>query len=371
MLYEWQEKALKAWLKARGGIIVAPTGAGKTTVAVEAIRHFGDQDKILFCVPYKPLLQQHLITLLRQGIAARIYDRDLGVRPGVTLATYAGACRDDFPLDRFALFILDEVHHLYQAEKWGSILEWVKASGRPWMGLTATPDGCAHDVIYHCTIQEAVANGAISGLNLYVVNCGLSHRSLTEVVEIDKRIETLRKRLASVEDEDEEKEILLAIASLHTKRRIIIDRDPVKLEALAQLCSETYRSNGGKVLCFVSNLMSISELIQALRDDGIKAYTYNYVNNNHGIISMWRSTGGVLLAINALDEGLNVPDCKQIIIASCPKMPRRAIQRIGRGLRPGGDLNLYVLQALDEAESVIEVARRMAKAIRFTRFVCS
>jgi superfamily II DNA or RNA helicase len=371
MLYEWQEKALKAWLRARGGIIVAPTGAGKTAVAVEVIRYIGDQSKILFCVPYKPLLQQHLVTLLREGITARIYDRELGVRPGVTLATYASACKDGFPLDRFQLYIFDEAHHLYQAEKWGLILERVKASGKPWLGLTATPDGCAHDVIYHCTIQEAVANGAISGLNLYVVNCGLSHRSLTEVVEIDKRIETLRKKLASVEDEDEEKEILLAIASLHTKRRIIIDRDPVKLKALAQLCSETYRGNGGKVLCFVSNLMSISELIQALRDDGIKAYTYNYVNNNHGIISMWRSTGGVLLAINALDEGLNVPDCKQIIIASCPKTPRRAIQRIGRGLRPGDDLNLYVLQALDEAESVIEVARRMAKAIRFTRFVCS
>lgn len=370
MLYEWQEKALKAWLKAREGVIVAPTGAGKTTVAVEAIKHFGDQSKILFCVPYKPLLQQHLVTLLREGITARIYDRELGVRLGVTLATYAGACRDDFPLDRFALFIFDEVHHLYQAEKWGSILERVKASGKPWMGLTATPDGCAHDVIYHCTMQEAIMNGAISGLNLYVVNCGLSPKTLAEVIELGRRIEILKAKLAKAEN-DEEEEILLAIAKLYNKKRMLMDRDPVKLETLAELCSEVYQNNGGKVLCFVSNLVSISELIQALRDDGIKAYTYNYVNNNHGIISMWRSTGGVLLAINALDEGLNVPDCKQIIIASCPKTPRRAIQRIGRGLRPGGDLNLYVLQALDEAESVIEVARRMAKAIRFTRFVCS
>jgi len=371
MLYEWQEKAFKTWLKTCEGIIVAPTGAGKTAVAVEVIKYVGDDVKVLFCVPYRPLLQQHLISLLRQGITARVYDREIGVRAGVTLTTYASACRDGFPLDRFQLYIFDEAHHLYQAEKWGLILERVKASGKPWMGLTATPDGCAHDVIYHCTIQETIMNGAISGLNLYVVNCGLSPKTLAEVIELERRIEILKAKLAKAENDEEEEEILLAIAKLYNKKRMLIDRDPVKLETLAGLCSEVYRNNGGKVLCFVSNLVSVSELIKTLRDDGITVYTYNYVNNNHAAISLWKSTGGVLLAINALDEGLNIPDCKQIIIASCPKTPRRAIQRIGRGLRPGGDLNLYVLQALDEAESVIEVARRMAKAIRFTRFVCS
>jgi superfamily II DNA or RNA helicase len=375
-MYEWQKKALIAWYKAgRRGVIVAPTGAGKTLVAISVIKDALGQGcrRVLLSVPYIPILRQHHTTLLRYGIPASVYDRDKHVREGVTLATYQTSSKLPVgELEKFQLFVFDEIHHLYSADTWCRLLDYVKADGRMWIGLTATlPPQYSMDVVYRCTVEEACVQGAISSLSLTIVNVTPTRETLTQVSELDKTIESAKIQLGRLEEDDPEyDEVMRRLALLHNKRRMVIDRDRNKTEAMVNTLSRLY-SEYGKVLAFTSNLASVDSILWGLREQGVPSYTYNYQNNSSSSISQWRSRGGVLIAINALDEGLNVPDCKCILISSCPKNPRRAIQRIGRGLRPGLDLSLYILQAIDECESVIEVAKKISKTISYTRFLHS
>jgi len=79
----------------------------------------------------------------------------------------------------------------------------------------------------------------------------------------------------------------------------------------------------------------------------------------------WRLSGGILVAVKALDEGIDVPSCKHIFILSCPKRFRRAVQRIGRGLRPGEKLQLWIIGTVGgETQSAIHVAEQIKKQIQ-------
>ncbi|MDX1607383.1 MAG: DEAD/DEAH box helicase family protein, partial [Candidatus Competibacterales bacterium] len=134
-----QEAALECWREAAGrGLVVLPTGAGKTLVGLLAMAWAGRDSLVV--VPTIDLMQQWY-GLLR----AAFPDRPVGLLGGgyrepeaVTVATYDSAARLAEQLgDRYGLLVFDEVHHL-PAEFYRSIAEFALAPFR--LGLTATPE---------------------------------------------------------------------------------------------------------------------------------------------------------------------------------------------------------------------------------------
>ncbi len=111
---DYQAEALERWWTAGGrGSVVLPTGAGKTLVAFLAIRRVGKGACIV--APTRALVSQWFNQLADAFGADRVgayYGDEKEVR-SLTVTTYHSA----FTLlerwgDRFALLVLDEVHHL-------------------------------------------------------------------------------------------------------------------------------------------------------------------------------------------------------------------------------------------------------------------
>jgi len=133
-----QEEAVNAWWRAgRRGVVVLPTGAGKTFVAVMAMARL--MRSALVITPTIDLLQQWY------GVLRTAFDFEVGmlgggssdVRP-LTVTTYDSAYMHMERLgDRFALLVFDECHHL-PGPTYGLAAEMSIAPFR--LGLTATPE---------------------------------------------------------------------------------------------------------------------------------------------------------------------------------------------------------------------------------------
>src|SRR3984893_1715869 len=136
----YQEEALTRWLaEGSAGVVVLPTGAGKTLVAAMAIHETGLWT--LAIVPTLDLLQQW-----RNALAAtlNVSADDIGIFGGgekevkpITIITYDSAALNPRELERFGLFIFDECHHL-PAPTYRLIAESAFPPLR--LGLSATPE---------------------------------------------------------------------------------------------------------------------------------------------------------------------------------------------------------------------------------------
>ena len=137
-LRPYQSEALEAWRQARGkGVVVLPTGAGKSLLAMNAIYKTGRD--ALIVVPTLDLMAQWI------GDLERVFSMEIGQLGGgihdireVTVATYDSAHLHMEHLGhQFGMLVFDECHHLPSASH-----EWIaKMSIAPFrLGLSATPE---------------------------------------------------------------------------------------------------------------------------------------------------------------------------------------------------------------------------------------
>ncbi len=136
----YQEEAIASWLRHDGrGVVVLPTGAGKTVVALAIATRLGL--RTLVVAPTIELLHQW-----REGLAQRLgYPlEEVGIVGGgkrtvrdLTVITYDSAAMPHRRLDGFGLLVVDEVHHL-PARAYRAIAGKINAPFR--LGLSATPE---------------------------------------------------------------------------------------------------------------------------------------------------------------------------------------------------------------------------------------
>ena len=111
----YQREALRNWLASNGrGVVVLPTGAGKTVVAFMALEQA--PVRTLVVVPTIDLLQQWRAGLVEK---AGVPEEEVGVVGGgerrpraITVMTYDSAAMPRRDLSPYGLLIVDEVHHL-------------------------------------------------------------------------------------------------------------------------------------------------------------------------------------------------------------------------------------------------------------------
>jgi superfamily II DNA or RNA helicase len=134
----FQREAFEAWTKARGrGVVVLPTGAGKTHVAIMAIAD--KKRSALIVAPTLDLVRQWYDLLgVTFGIEIGVVGGgDYDVRP-ITVTTYDSA---HLHMERFGakfgLVVFDECHHL-PSEAYALAARACLAPFR--LGLTATPE---------------------------------------------------------------------------------------------------------------------------------------------------------------------------------------------------------------------------------------
>ena len=144
-LREYQTKAidlLRAEFRAgnRHPLLVLPTGAGKTRVAVEIVRNaISKCGRILWLAHRTELIAQAAARVRAEGVShVSIITADSEADPSAPIqiasiqTIAARATRPDA-----TLVIFDEAHH-YCADQWGGVARHY--TPLPWIGLTATPE---------------------------------------------------------------------------------------------------------------------------------------------------------------------------------------------------------------------------------------
>ncbi|HET9493525.1 MAG TPA: DEAD/DEAH box helicase [Chloroflexia bacterium] len=347
----YQQEAVEAWRAAdHRGVVVLPTGAGKTLVALMAIA--AANTTTLICVPTLDLLAQWRVSLLANTDLA---EDEVGVWGGgdrqlrpVTVVTYDSAAIHGRALQGFGLLVFDEVHHL-PADTYRAIAEGSIATAR--LGLSATPD---RSDMRHGDLDRLVGPTVYERLPAHLREARHIADYRTERIPValtpeeqtayTRAAETyrafLRKRHISMRSgSDYERHLILRSGS-----------DPGAREALLahQAARRIALSASGK-------LDVVAGLLERHREDRVLVFSeYNALVDTVGsrfliptvthktppaerraILDGFRSGRFTKLATGrVLNEGVDIPDANVAIILSGSATKREFIQRLGRVLRP-------------------------------------
>lgn len=367
--FPYQGEALAAWARRRHrGVVVLPTGAGKTFVAALAIE--GRQRSTLVVVPTLDLLNQWYDALSAAfGVPVGIVGGGYHEVTDLTVTTYDSAhLHMDRLGDRFGLVVFDECHHL-PSPSYALAARMTLAPFR--LGLTATPergDGRGYDdligpVVFRKDITE------LSG----------EYLASYEVVRIDVTLG------------DEERAAYDAARALYIGfLRAHAIRMPEGWGQFVMLSSqsdagrrafEAYRKQRSLALCAPGKLEVLARLLHAHRHDRTIVFTEDnatvYAISRRFLLpaithqTKVKERSAILAGLNAgaftavvtskvLNEGVNVPDANVAIVLSGSGSVREHVQRLGRVLRrrEGKTALLYELVAAGTSEERVSDKRR-------------
>ena len=372
-LRDYQKKAVERWMIGKRGVIVLPTGAGKTHVALEIIKRLSVSTLVI--VPTLALVEQWKERLSIFGEVGEFSGRRKELKP-VTVTTYDSAYINAEQLgDKFLLLVFDEVHHL-PAESYRQIAEMSIAPYR--LGLTAIPE---REDGLHRLLPELVG-----GIVFEMSPKDLAGRYLAdyEVRRIYVPLDEDEKRRY----EEKAKKFRDYVLSRGIRLENLEDfRRMVMLTGIDEDAYEALRAwDEAKRIAFNSKnkLRKLRELLEQHRNDKIIIFTrHNDLvyrisraflipaithrtdrKERDEILRKFRE--GVYRAIvtsQVLDEGVDVPDANVGIIVSGTGSSREFIQRLGRLLRPkNGKAILYELVSKETGE--VKVSRRRKRVLK-------
>jgi superfamily II DNA or RNA helicase len=377
--YPHQRAALAAWLAAgRQGVIVLPTGAGKTYLAQLVMQD--TQQSTLIVVPTLDLMHQWYAHLL-----AAFPDTPVGLLGGgshdrtpLLVATYDSAAIQAEALgNHYALLIFDECHHLPSAFT-RVIAEYSLAPYR--LGLTATPersDGTHADL--HALIGPEVYRTSVAALSGTIL---APHRVVRLTVRLSPRererydalldtrnhfLQSCSIRLGSVAGWQA---FVRASARSRAGRRAMLAHREAralafgtagKLRVLADLLAEHHPA---RALIFTEDNAMVYRISREFLIPAITHHTP--VKERHDILQRFRSGEyPVVVTSRVLNEGVDVPEASIAIVLSGTGSRREYVQRLGRILRrrEGKRAVLYEVVAEDTSEEQVSRRRRQSISV--------
>ncbi len=372
----YQTEALNAWRRnGLRGVVVLPTGAGKTAVAVRAMERVGRS--ALVVVPTLALLKQWYSVLsdafgLSVGLLGGGYHE---VRP-LTVTTYDSAyIHAERCGDSFALVVYDEVHHL-PAPKNAVIPKMLLAPYS--LGLTATPerpDG-GHEllpdlvgpVVYRRS-PEDLAGRYLAPYELVRIPIELTVHERYEYAQADAVYRDFLKkhRLPMRSPEDWQRFILVASTSHSGGREALLAarrRREIQAGALRKGATlETLLRRHWEDRCIVFT-KSVEEVYALSERFLIPGLTYETpAKERKEILDRFREGRyRAVIASDVLNEGVDVPEAQVAIILAGSASRREYVQRLGRILRPrsGKRATLYELVTAETGEEFSARRRREA-----------
>ncbi|ADV68790.1 DEAD/DEAH box helicase family protein [Deinococcus maricopensis] len=369
--YPHQQEALSAWKRAgRTGLVVLPTGAGKTLVAQLAMRD--TPRPTLICVPTLDLLHQWY-----SGLLAAFPDANIGLLGGgskdetpILVATYdSAAIHAEDLAGRYALLIFDEAHHL-PSDFTRVIADMSLAPYR--LGLTATPkrsDGRERDLndligpVVYARAPEDLRGGTLADYQEVRILVRLSPREAERYAElISTRNRFLEKsgiRLGSI---DGWKQFVMQSGSPDGRKAMLAHREARalaygtdgKLRVLEEILANHPKD---RTLIFTDDNATVYRIS---REFLIPAITHQTpVKERHALLQKFRSGEyRVIVTSRVLNEGVDVPEASVAVVLSGTATEREHIQRLGRILRQAKDKRAVLYEVVTEGTSEERVSQQ-------------
>ena len=372
-----QTEALKTWWDSGGrGVVVLPTGTGKTFLAILAIHKTG-----------RPaLVVTPTIDLLNQWYG------ELSVAFGVPVGAVGGGNHEFQPLTvttydsayihldrwggRFGLLVFDECHHLpgpsYLSAATGSIAPYR-------LGLTATPErtdgqeallaSLIGPIVYRREIKELAGDflAEYRAVRLYV------ELSPEEEARYTAAREQYRGFVADhgismggahgwqrfIQETCRSKEGRAAFQAYREQRRLSLAA-PAKLEVLQGLLDRHRRD---RILIFTHDNATVYQIARRFLVPAITHQTK--AKERRHILECFQSGDyPVVVTSRVLNEGVDVPAANVGVVLSGSGTVREHVQRLGRLLRKYGEKQalLYEVVTRGTAEEFTSERRRQHHA---------
>jgi len=368
-----QDAAIAAWVAAgRRGVIVKPTGTGKTEVALAIIARL--RVSALIVAPLRDLMYQWQ-RRIRDGLgfsAGILGDGRREIWP-ITVTTYDSAWIHMKEMgNRFRLIVFDEAHHLPGPTLHESALDSLAPMR---LGLTATPDRAdgrerlLDRLIGPVAFREEIPEAKGRTLADYSVVRVPIHLAAAEQAEFDRCSRTVRVYLAERRREEPDfqwpdltrraRTDARARETLRAYRRklTIMHRSAEKLRVVEDIL----RLHPGEqcVIFTASNRMALDVsarfLIPALTSHSDKH------ERNAVLDAFARGTIRALAACEVLNEGWDAPALKVGVVLGGEKGMKEAVQRIGRLLRRSGDRAARLYEVVVQETPDVARARRRGR----------
>jgi superfamily II DNA or RNA helicase len=364
-----QRTALEAWRTSGRGVLVMPTGTGKTEVALTIMRNTAMSTLVV--APVRDLMYQWHRRIL-QGLgydAGIIGDNRFRVEP-ISVTTYDSACIHMERLgNQFSLIVYDECHHLP-----GDVRrDAARMAAAPWrLGLTATherPDGRHRDLdLLIGPVVFELPMAAVRGQTLadYEVVRIPVYLSEPEQARYDALSMTVRRYLTArrkTEPTFSWQDLCGQTASdpaarqalrAYFARKAIEDRAGEKLRVLEDI----FRLHAGSsMLIFTGS--------NAMARDVARRFLIPCLLNHCGKKERLEILEGLrdgiypaLVANQVLDEGVDVPEAKVAVVIGGTASTRQAKQRLGRILRKAGNARATLYEIVCAATKEEDRSRR-------------
>ena len=368
-----QTEGLQAWWQGGGrGIVVLPTGTGKTFLALMAIAKAGRPTLVV--TPTIDLLNQWYGELLTA------FEVPVGLLGGgyydfqpLTVTTYDSAyIHVERWGNRYGLIVFDECHHLpgptYLTSAVGSIAPYR-------LGLTATPERAdGQEVFLPELIGPIVYRREIKQLAGEFLADYLVERRYVELSPEDQQ--AYQQARAQYRRFVEERGIAMggphgwtrflretcrsaegrAAFQAYREQKRLAMAAPAKLQLLERLLE---RHRGHRVLIFTYDNATVYQIARRFL---VPAITHQTKTKERRQILERFHVGDypILVTSQVLNEGVDIPAANVGIILSGTGSVREHVQRLGRLLRKHGDKQalLYEVVTRDTAEEFTSERRR-------------
>ena len=367
----YQEEALVSWQRAGNrGILVLPTAAGKTFIALKAISLLNVQTLIV--VPTLDLIDQWRKRVMEcLGIEAGAVGGGENLVRMVTISTYDSAYSQAGSLgNKFMFLVFDEVHHL-ASPGFVQIAEMYMAPCR--MGLTATLERTDQrhdllpklvgDLVYTVAIEE-LAGEHLSPYNYEKISVALTPE---EQCIYDNEMGVFKNYLRA-------RRIVLRGAADFQRFIMTTGRDPKAREALLarNRAVRTAVNSEAKLSLLARKLEEYSDekiLIFTLYNDLvyeisrrflIPAITFQTPREERREIMANFSHGEykAIVTSQVLDEGVDVPEASVGLVLSGTGSAREYIQRLGRLLRKVEGKTAKLVEIISKETVEVGTSRR-------------
>ena len=374
-----QQAAIDAWERAGGrGVVVKPTGTGKTEIAMAVIAQH--RAPTLVVAPLRDLMYQWQRRIRASlGFDAGVLgDGRQEVWP-ITVTTYDSAWIHMKEIgNRYQLIVYDEVHHLPGPVQHESALDCLAPLR---LGLSATPtradgrEAMLTELIGPVVYEESLAEARGRTVADYVIVSVPIHLGEAEQAEFDELSQSIRQYIARRRREEagfewaelarrsrtdpEAREVLRR----WRRKLAIVNRSAEKLRVLEDILR--LHPKEPCVIFTASNRMALDVSARFLIP-ALTAHSDKHERNR--VLDAF--AGGRLMALVAcevLNEGWDAPAVKVGVVLGGEKGVREAVQRLGRLLRRSGDRTARLYEVVLQETPDVARARRRRRTDAYRR----